>query len=434
MKICPTCLKQHEHDLTNCPTDDTALLVLGAGDPRYGKVELDRFLILDTIGRGGMGVVYQAWQISMRRPVALKVLTEEASSDAALVKRFIREAQVTAGLRSPHTITIFDFGSLADGSFFIAMEMLDGKPLDVILQEEETLEPLRVANLAIQMCLSLEEAHAGGLVHRDLKPGNVFVERIGAGREFVKVLDFGIVKLMDKKATVLTQAGFVSGTPAYMSPEQAMADDVGPYSDLYSLGVLLYEMLTGHWPFEADSPVRLMMKQIKEDPPPFSEHDFTAQHYQAFEPVVRTCLAKRPDDRYESMAELRKAIEKLVSFGMLEDRKSVVFGAQADTEEVDDATMIDATPDPAEWDMKAAAAMYDQAVAAESAARGGGKRPVAKTSIGPAKTELGQAIVEGDDDMSSMVSRPKWIIPAMIGGVALGVIIAVLLFMLLGAK
>ncbi|MCA9539090.1 MAG: serine/threonine protein kinase, partial [Myxococcales bacterium] len=189
-------------------------------DPRCGAPVAEGLVVLGRLGAGGMGVVYRAWQRSMGRQVALKVLDPGLAHDPRAVERFLREARVTARLRSPHTVTVLDAGQLDDGALFLTMELIEGRSLHALLNEDGRLPPDRAARLAEQICLSLEEAHLAGVVHRDLKPANVMVSSIG-NRTLVKVLDFGVARVLDPMAARLTETGSLLGTPSYMSPEQA---------------------------------------------------------------------------------------------------------------------------------------------------------------------------------------------------------------------
>jgi serine/threonine-protein kinase len=306
MRICPRCRVASGDDAPTCPTDGAARLPLSSADPPCGTVVADRFLVLGPLGRGGMGVVYRAWQLSTERPVALKLLPPDAAGDPQAMARFLREAKVTASLRSPHTVTVHDFGRLPDDSLYFAMELVEGRTLARTIAEEGRLSPGRALEIVIQICLSLEEAHARGLVHRDLKPANVMVTPIGAGREFAKVLDFGIVKTPGAE---LTAPNTNPGTPAYMAPEQIKAGAVGPATDLYAVGVILFELLAGRRPFEADSSVALMMRHLQEPPPRLGDVAPDLRALPALESIVQRCLAKDPAARPSSAAALRAELE-----------------------------------------------------------------------------------------------------------------------------
>ena len=277
-------------------------------DPLLGRVLNERFKILEALGSGGMGRVYKAIQAPLDRPVALKVLNPQygQEKDPGFQRRFFFEASVTAKLRHPNTVTVIDYGKTDDGIFFIAMEYLEGQTLSQLLTQVGPLPWPRALDIAQQIARSLREAHKIGLIHRDLKPANVMILNQETDHDVVKVLDFGLVKsfLPDNgqiPADVsLTQAGVILGSPQYMAPEQArnIAD---PRSDVYSLGVVLYQMLLGRPPFLAEQSIDIIVKHLNEPPPAFSaiwpNHTIPAE----VEALVMKCLAKRPADRFDSM-------------------------------------------------------------------------------------------------------------------------------------
>ena len=250
MKYCPKCFKKYPLHVERC-TDDGSYLVAPMDKDLVGEVLDDRYTVLERIGKGGMGVVYKAEQHLIKRIVALKVLRRDIAQDESAVKRFLNEARAIAGLDSHHTISLYDFGVTRDGLLYYTMELLKGRPLSRIIQDEAPLDHVRAAGLLLQACRSLEEAHEHNILHRDLKPENLFVS-MKKGKERLKVLDFGIAKLVgDASMDTVTQAGMIVGTPQYLSPEQAKGRPVAQTSDLYSLGIVLYEMLTGMPPFLA---------------------------------------------------------------------------------------------------------------------------------------------------------------------------------------
>jgi len=284
------------------------------GDPLIGKILNGRFRVLEKLGAGGMGTVYKAIQAPLDRVVALKVLNQNYDSkrDPGFQRRFFLEASVTSKLKHPNTITVIDYGKTDDSIYYIAMEYVDGVTLAQVLTQEGSLSWNRVLHIGQQVARSLREAHKSGIIHRDLKPANVMVCNEETDHDLVKVLDFGLVKsfLPDSVATEgadITQAGVFLGSPQYMAPEQArnLAD---PRSDIYSLGVVLYQMLIGRPPFYAEQSIDVIVKHMKEPPQPFGaarpELDIPAE----VEALVMKCLAKKPDDRYQSMDELLEAI------------------------------------------------------------------------------------------------------------------------------
>ncbi len=309
--VCPQCLRRYEGSEFVCTEDESELLVLGVGDPRIGTIVSDRYLLTTVIGHGGMGVVYRAYQLAMGRNVALKTLMPGAARDAMLRKRFIREARATAALKSPHTVTVFDFGELSDGALYLVMELLDGTALDEMVSTKGPLPLTTVRTVGMHVCKSLSEAHRAGLVHRDLKPSNLMLERETTGALHTKVLDFGIVKLVDDGSTRLTATNAAVGSIAYMSPEQIDGKAVGPAADIYSLGCTLFDIAADRLPFDAETKVALMFKHLSAKPPVLSEVIADTPSSRALGAVITRCLAKAPDARYASTDELYLALEAL---------------------------------------------------------------------------------------------------------------------------
>ena len=275
------------------------------GDVLDGKYRIEH-----ELGRGSFGAVYKAVQINIDREVAVKVLKPKGRVDEEMRRRFKREAKLSSHLNSPHTIKIHDFGQTDDDRWFIVMELLDGQPLDSLVRKEGPLPPARVAKIIKQTLQSLGEAHSAGIIHRDLKPDNIFICS-KPEPDFVKVFDFGIAKVVGgsssgslKETAKLTMVGGTVGTPAYMSPEQCCGEDLKPSSDFYSLGIVMYEMLTGILPFEDTNPVRTMMRQINEMPDPLPpELAETPVGLATFK-----ALAKKSDDRFQDAQEFIDAL------------------------------------------------------------------------------------------------------------------------------
>jgi eukaryotic-like serine/threonine-protein kinase len=282
-------------------------------DPLIGRMINDRYRILATIARGGMGKVYRAEQQPLGRLVALKVLTPNYSgdSDPEFHKRFFLEASIASKLTHPNTVTIFDYGKTDDEIFYIAMELLEGRTLHRLLREEAPLSADRTMHVARQICRSLREAHNLGVIHRDLKPANVYLLHHGDERDVVKVLDFGLVKNLEDKGEDLTQAGLFMGSPKYMSPEQIRGERCDARVDIYALGVIMYEMLTGKVPFDRQNSVNILMAHIQEEVPPFRTMNANVNVPPALEAVVRKCMAKSVEARYASMEEVLTAIKQV---------------------------------------------------------------------------------------------------------------------------
>jgi len=282
-------------------------------DPLIGRVVNDRFRVVSMIARGGMGKVYRAEQAPLGREVALKVLNPNYSGDTdpEFHKRFFLEASTCSKLTHPNTVTIFDYGRTDDDIYYIAMELLEGRTLHRALRDEGPMEPARAMHVARQICRSLREAHALGVIHRDLKPANVYLMKHGDESDFVKVLDFGLVKDLDATGEDLTQTGLFMGSPKYMSPEQIRGEKVDARADVYALGVILYEMLTGGVPFDRPNSVNILMAHVHEAPPPMSDADRVVPP--ALEQIVLKALAKAPEDRFPSMDAMLAALKDLAS-------------------------------------------------------------------------------------------------------------------------
>ncbi len=274
-KVCATCQLETSEDVAECQNAGCGgkLLVLAEDeeDPLIGTTVDGRYLVQSMLGQGGMGAVYKAHQKTMNRSIALKVLKKELSGDPQIVKRFLREVQATSVLRHPNTIAVYDFGQTPENLLYIAMEYLEGIPLADKLKEgpRSTDRALEIVQDSLS---ALAEAHEKGIVHRDLKPDNLFLAIMG-GKEVVKVLDFGIAKLdTGDNQTQLTRSGLTVGTPPYMSPEQAEGRaEITAASDIYSLGCILFECLTGRPPFIGESPVKILMDHCTAAPPPLRE-------------------------------------------------------------------------------------------------------------------------------------------------------------------
>ena len=276
-------------------------------DPRIGQLIGGRYRVVRVIAEGGMGVVYEAEQRmgSSKRRVALKMLHPMLSRDQSLVARFHRECGTVVELEHPNTIRIYDFGSTRDGALYIAMEYVDGRPLSELLAEGP-LSLDRAREVMRQVCGALHEAHEQGIVHRDLKPENILLADRAGERDFVKVLDFGIAARFDEQGdrTKLTQAGMVLGTPPYMSPEQFTGQRLDARSDVYSLGVIAYEMLTGRLPFSVETPWQWAHCHTTEAPAPLQSHPAGAQMPLPVVAAVMRALAKDPSARPESALAL----------------------------------------------------------------------------------------------------------------------------------
>ncbi len=319
MLTCPTCGTVYPQKTSGtCPKDGTRL-VSGAeyaaikSDPLIGATMAGRFHIVGRVGTGGMGTVYRAEQVGLARQVALKVLKQEASYDRETVARFQREAKAMSMLLHANTVRVFDFGEDPSGHLYLAMELLEGELLTARSEREGTLDVRHAIEIVQQILRSLSEAHSKGLIHRDLKPDNIYLARIeGHTGPVVKVLDFGIAKVFRDDGKPMdqleTQAGTVFGTPRYMSPEQAQGKPLDQRSDLYSVGVLLYQLLVGHPPFIDDDAVVVMAKHIREQPQPPRKAAPERPIPGSLERVVLRALAKDPSTRPASADELEREL------------------------------------------------------------------------------------------------------------------------------
>ncbi len=269
-------------------------------DDYLGKIIARKYRVEALIGEGGMGKVFRARQLALDKVVVLKVLRQSLLSDERTVARFQREAKAASRLNHPNSISVLDFGQTEEGALFIAMEFVSGQDLHQLLSREWPLPEARVVRLVSQVLSALSDAHGAGVIHRDLKPENIMVEQRRGEPDFIKVLDFGIAKITDssgEEGPALTRAGFVCGTPEYMSPEQARGASLDHRSDLYAVGVILYQLMTGLLPFESDSAVGFATKHLTEEPPPPTRRRPDAKISPGMERLILRALSKDPNDR-----------------------------------------------------------------------------------------------------------------------------------------
>ncbi|MBJ6763865.1 protein kinase [Myxococcaceae bacterium JPH2] len=297
--LCPSCGADAQDSSRYCPACGATLVRAPEGDEYVGKTIAHKYRVEALIGEGGMGRVFRARQIALDKVVVLKVLRHTLLSDERTVARFQREAKAASRLNHPNSISVLDFGQAEDGALFIAMEYVAGQDLHQILSREWPLAESRVARIVNQVLSALSDAHGAGVIHRDLKPENIMVEQRRNEPDFVKVLDFGIAKITDSQddGPALTRAGFVCGTPEYMSPEQARGAQLDHRSDLYAVGVILYQLMTGLLPFESDSAVGFATKHLTEEPPAPTKRRPDARISPAMERLILRALSKNPDDR-----------------------------------------------------------------------------------------------------------------------------------------
>ncbi len=278
--------------------------------------ELGSYRLVEPLGSGGMGEVWRAEHRMLARPAAIKLIRTDGSSGGSsrdVQKRFEREARATARLSSPHTVQIYDFGTTEEGTFYYVMELLEGFDLETLVKKFGPLPPERAIHLLHQACLSLAEAHERGFTHRDIKPANIYVCHYGIEYDFVKILDFGLVKssgVIDAEGGTLTAVGTIAGTPGYMSPEMALGREVDWRADIYSLGCVGYWLLTGRPVFEQESAIEIVMDHARTPPPRLSERS-SARLPERLENLLFSCLQKNPDDRPQSVEELALELEKI---------------------------------------------------------------------------------------------------------------------------
>ena len=298
------------------PTESDPRIPLAAVAELAGKEIAGRYRILTKIGEGGMGAVYRGEQISLRRVVAVKLLRAELSANLTLLRRFSAEAEAVAKLSHPNTVNVYDFGQDTDGALFIAMEYIDGRSLRDVVAKEGPLPPARALSIAGQVAASLADAHARNIVHRDLKPDNVMLQERGRQRDVVRVLDFGIAKLRDdSRATqqAMTQAGDMLGTPQYMAPEQIKGDAVDGRCDVYALGCMIYEMVTGRLPFEAPTIMAMLSKHLIEAPVPPSQRRPDLGLPAVLDQLVMAAMAKDPAQRPATMEHVGEQLAALAA-------------------------------------------------------------------------------------------------------------------------
>ncbi|HEV8551383.1 MAG TPA: serine/threonine-protein kinase [Polyangiaceae bacterium] len=283
-------------------------------DPFIGREILGgQFRVLEKIGTGGMGSVYKASQPAMNRMVAIKILHPKLAGRKDLTSRFRREARAMSQLTHPNTAKVFMYGEAEeDGSLYIVMELLEGKNLNQTVRKEGPMPMERAIPILIQVCGALQEAHDLGIVHRDLKPENIFLSKQGGIIDYPKVLDFGLAKVTERQmqpgSVILTQEGMVFGTPEFMSPEQAQGRVLDARSDIYSLAVILYEVLTGKLPFSARTPMEYIQKHVMEPATPLNERVPERKFPRGLEEVLGRALKKKPDERFQSAAEFGEAL------------------------------------------------------------------------------------------------------------------------------
>jgi eukaryotic-like serine/threonine-protein kinase len=312
-RSCSACNQTFSSDARFCPFDGEPLVDSGAydpaADPLIGSIVDNRYEIKHVLGEGGMGIVYGVRHVALGKHFALKALRGDLSRDSEIAERFIGEARTAATISHPGLVEITDFGTMSDGRPYFVMELLDGQPLSWFIRDGGAVAAGRTVNIVRQMAEAVGAAHFAHVVHRDLKPDNVYVVTGKDGMDRVKVLDFGLAKVMGVGKR--TRDGVVFGTPHYMSPEQAAGESVDHRADIYSLGIVMYELLTGRVPFEADSFMGVLSKHIYMQPTPPSQLLRAGGSLGGLEAVVLRCLEKKPKDRYQTIEELLADLDRV---------------------------------------------------------------------------------------------------------------------------
>ena len=308
LKICPTCSTEYPANERFCPRDGTALRSQGGGGDLVGSILAERYHVLKKLGEGGMGQVYLAEHVKMGRRSAVKVMHPAMIHDADAIGRFNREAANASRINHPNVAGIYDFGETADGLVYLAMEFIEGETLTELLKATGALPPARAAEITRQTAEALNVAHDMGIVHRDLKPDNIMITKDHDGDDCVKVVDFGIAKAAGSEAQNVTRTGMVVGTPEYMSPEQLSGDKLDGRSDIYSLGLVAFNMLTGKLPFPSETSQSSMIMRLTEKPRPLSEMKPDVPWPAELQEVMDKALARDVTHRYQKAREFGRAI------------------------------------------------------------------------------------------------------------------------------
>jgi serine/threonine-protein kinase len=333
-KVCPACGVEYDGRTRFCPDDGSVLRPKARSDDLIGEVVADRYHIVRLLGEGGMGRVYLADHVRMGRPCAIKVMHRAMSSDAGAVSRFAREAANASRINDENVAHIYDFGETKEHGIYLAMEYVEGSVLSSLIQREAPFSVERAVPIAIQVAKALKAAHFQNVVHRDLTPNNIVIAHAADGSELVKVVDFGIAKAIQDTGEGITRTGFVVGTPKYMSPEQLIAEPVDGRSDLYSLGCILFEMLTRAHPYGTGAGPEQIIRRLTE--PPAHAREFNPNIPAALEAVLTRMLARDPMNRYPSAAELQNALT--AASKVEEPKRGRLFGRRARNRSPEPAT------------------------------------------------------------------------------------------------
>jgi serine/threonine-protein kinase len=308
LKICPQCGTEYPANARFCEIDGTALRSAAGGTDLIGAIVAERYHVLKKLGEGGMGQVYLAEHVKMGRKSALKVMHPGMKADVDAVSRFNREAANASRITHPNVASVYDFGETPDGIIYLAMEFIDGPPLTSIVEQQGALPPKRAADIVRQTADALAVAHDMGIVHRDLKPDNIMIAKTRDGRDLVKVVDFGIAKAAGNEAQKVTKTGLVVGTPEYMSPEQLSGDKLDGRSDIYSLALVAFNMLTGTLPFPSDSQQESMIMRLTDSPKQLAEMKPDRVWPAEVQAVMDRALERDANARYQNATDFGMAL------------------------------------------------------------------------------------------------------------------------------
>lgn len=326
LKICPQCGTEYPANARFCEIDGTALRSAGESNDLVGSIVAERYHVLKKLGEGGMGQVYLAEHVKMGRKSALKVMHPGMVKDVDAISRFNREASNAARISHPNVAAIYDFGETPEGVIYLAMEFVDGQPLTKIIEQTGSLPALRAAEIIRQSGDALAVAHDMGIVHRDLKPDNIMIARTRDGGDLVKVVDFGIAKAAGSEAQKVTKTGLVVGTPEYMSPEQLAGDQLDGRSDIYSLALVAFNMLTGKLPFPADSAQESMIMRLTDRPKSLGEMRPDVAWPADVQSVMDRALERDATKRYQTAAEFGRDLYRVIE--RMPETEAAALGTQ----------------------------------------------------------------------------------------------------------
>ena len=396
MKLCPSCGREFPDNVKFCPNDGQTLRAKAASADLVGQVVADRYHIIKKLGEGGMGAVYLGEHVKMGRKSAIKVMAASMSQDPDAISRFNREASNASRISHPNVCQIYDFGETPDGTIYLAMEFIEGQSLKDLVEKEGALPAARAAHIIRQAADALQAAHDLGIVHRDIKPDNIMIVRGKGGDDVVKVVDFGIARAVggDEPGQKVTKTGLVVGTPEYMSPEQLSGDKLDGRSDIYSLALVLYRMVTGVLPFQADSAQETMIKRLTDDPAPLTDSRPDIEFPPKLQLVMNTALARRAEERYQTASEFGRDTADTVA-GMAPPSTRVQQAEEGATAIMSKEELTQATRAQKPASKAAAAAAKPSRPA---------KRETAPTAVSPGKKSMVLPIVGGTAAVAALAA------------------------------